>query len=46
VIPPAGNSFEASRFFSDLRENTYMGSGQFERSIPGRDTTKANTLQG
>ncbi|WP_046245934.1 TonB-dependent receptor [Hymenobacter terrenus] len=45
VIPPVGNSFDASRFFSDLRENTYMANGQFERSIPGRDTTKANTYK-
>ncbi|RTQ49584.1 TonB-dependent receptor [Hymenobacter gummosus] len=42
VVPNGGNPFDASRFFSELRENTYMGSGQWERRIAGRDTTKAS----
>ncbi|UOQ65882.1 TonB-dependent receptor domain-containing protein [Hymenobacter volaticus] len=37
-----GNQFDASRYYSDLKENTYMGSGQWERRITGRDSTKAN----
>jgi hypothetical protein len=45
VIPPTGNAFDASRFFSELRENTYMASGQFEHSLPGRDSTKANAFK-
>jgi TonB-dependent receptor len=32
----------SARFFSELKENTYMGSGQLERSFLGRDTTSAN----
>lgn len=36
-----GSLFNASRFFSTLKENTYMGSGQWERRFLGRDTTKA-----
>jgi outer membrane receptor for ferrienterochelin and colicin len=34
-----GNS---SRYFSDLTENTYMASGQWERRFSGRDTLSAN----
>src|SRR6476661_75930 len=34
-----------SRFFSDLKENTYMGSGQWERRFQGRDTTSANQFK-
>ncbi|PJJ54498.1 TonB-dependent receptor [Hymenobacter chitinivorans] len=32
----------SSRFYASLRENTYMGSGQVERSYRGRDTLSAN----
>ncbi|GAA4350572.1 TonB-dependent receptor [Hymenobacter saemangeumensis] len=42
VIPPSGNPYDASRFFSELKENTYMASGQLERSLAGRDTTRAS----
>ena len=42
VIPPSGNPYDASRFFSELKENTYMASGQIERILPGRDSTRAN----
>ncbi|UOQ72655.1 TonB-dependent receptor domain-containing protein [Hymenobacter cellulosilyticus] len=45
VIPPVGSSVDASRFFSDLRENTYMASGQFERSLLGRDSAKVNAYK-
>ena len=45
VIPPGGNPFDASRFFSELRENTYMSSGQWERRLGGRDTTSANQFK-
>ncbi|MCB2406890.1 TonB-dependent receptor [Hymenobacter lucidus] len=41
VIPNGGNPYDASRFFSSLKENTYMASGQWERRIMGRDTTQA-----
>ncbi|WP_176133167.1 TonB-dependent receptor [Hymenobacter sp. CRA2] len=40
-IPNGGNAFDVSRYFSDLRENTYMTSGQWEYRLPGRDTTSA-----
>lgn len=36
-----GSVFDASRFFSTLKENTYMSSGQWERRFTGRDTTRA-----
>ncbi|WP_400193335.1 TonB-dependent receptor domain-containing protein [Hymenobacter sp. B81] len=42
VVPTGGNPFDASRFFSELKENTYMGSGQWEHRLQGRDTTRAN----
>jgi outer membrane receptor for ferrienterochelin and colicin len=42
VVPNGGNPFDASRFFSELKENTYAGAGQWEQRILGRDTTKAN----
>jgi TonB-dependent receptor len=42
VVPNGGNPFDASRFFSDLKENTYIGSAQWEQRIAGRDTTKVN----
>lgn len=42
VIPFGGNPFDASRFFSELKENTYTGAGQWEQRIQGRDTTKAS----
>ena len=32
----------SARFYSDLNENTYMASGQFERRFAGRDTLSAN----
>ncbi|KUG08201.1 TonB-dependent receptor [Solirubrum puertoriconensis] len=41
-IPPGGNPYDASRFYSNLTENTLAGSGQLERRWAGRDTTKAN----
>ncbi|TLM94274.1 hypothetical protein FDY95_09710 [Hymenobacter jeollabukensis] len=41
-VPLEGNITEASRFFSNLHENTVMGSGQWERRIMGRDTTSVN----
>ncbi|NVO83455.1 TonB-dependent receptor [Hymenobacter terrestris] len=44
-IPNGGNPFDASRFYSDLRENTYTASGQWERRFTGRDTTKANEFK-
>ncbi|AII52418.1 hypothetical protein N008_10570 [Hymenobacter sp. APR13] len=44
-IPNEGNITEASRFFSTLKENTYMGSGQWERRFSGRDTTRANQFK-
>jgi TonB-dependent receptor len=34
-----------SRFFSTLKENTYMGSGQWERRFQGRDTTLAKQFK-
>ena len=45
IIPPGGNPFDASRFFSKLNENTYMSSGQWERSFRGRDTTRASQFK-
>ncbi|MCR5888489.1 TonB-dependent receptor [Hymenobacter sp. J193] len=36
---------ETSRFYSDLRENTYMLSGQVERRLTGRDTTRASAYK-
>ncbi|TGE21757.1 TonB-dependent receptor [Hymenobacter aquaticus] len=43
IIPNGGNPYDASRFFSNLSENTYMGSGQWERRIKSRrDTTRAS----
>lgn len=36
-----GSAFDVSRFFSTLKENTYMGSGQWEQQFSGRDTTQA-----
>ncbi|UOG74509.1 TonB-dependent receptor [Hymenobacter tibetensis] len=36
------NQFDASRFYSNLNENTYMVSGQWERRFAGRDTLSAN----
>ncbi|GAB2771873.1 TonB-dependent receptor [Hymenobacter latericoloratus] len=44
-IPTEGNITETSRFFSTLKENTYMGSGQWERRFTGRDTTRANQFK-
>jgi outer membrane receptor protein involved in Fe transport len=44
-IPNEGNITETSRFFSTLKENTYMGSGQWERRFTGRDSTKANQFK-
>ncbi len=43
-VPLAGapNQLDASRFYSDLKENTYMLSGQWERRFAGRDTTSVN----
>lgn len=37
-----GNRAETTRFFSALNENTFMGSGQWETRLMGRDTTSAN----
>lgn len=45
VVPPDGNPYDASRFFSNLKENTYMASGQWERRFAGRDTTKENAFK-
>ncbi|GAA4382399.1 TonB-dependent receptor [Hymenobacter koreensis] len=42
VVPNGANPFDASRFFSELKENTYTGSGQWEQRLRGRDTTQAN----
>ncbi len=42
VVPNGGNPFDASRFFSELKENTYTGAGQWELRMKGRDTTKVN----
>ncbi|MDU0369535.1 TonB-dependent receptor domain-containing protein [Hymenobacter endophyticus] len=36
------NQYDASRYYSDLKENTYTGNGQWEQRFSGRDTTKAN----
>ncbi|MET4105550.1 TonB-dependent receptor [Hymenobacter sp. UYP22] len=44
-IPTEGNITETSRFFSTLKENTFMGSGQWERRFMGRDTTRANQFK-
>ncbi|MDF7812906.1 TonB-dependent receptor [Hymenobacter sp. YC55] len=44
-IPREGNITETSRFFSTLKENTYMASGQWERRFTGRDTTRANQFK-
>ncbi|TGE27289.1 TonB-dependent receptor [Hymenobacter metallicola] len=41
-IPNEGNIADASRFFSELHENTVMASGQWERRWAGRDSTRAN----
>ncbi len=35
----------SSRFFSTMRENTYMSSGQYERRYRGRDTTSVNQFK-
>ncbi|RPD49755.1 TonB-dependent receptor [Hymenobacter sediminis] len=42
VVPLTGSQLDASHYFSKLTENTYMGRGQWERRIQGRDTTQAN----
>ena len=43
-VPLSGapNQLDAARFYSDLTENTYMLSGQWERRFRGRDTTSVN----
>ena len=35
----------SARFFSTMRENTYMSSGQYERRFQGRDTTSVNQFK-
>ncbi len=42
IVPVTGSQLDASHYFSNLTENTYMGRGQWERRLAGRDTTKAN----
>ncbi|SHJ69328.1 TonB-dependent receptor [Hymenobacter daecheongensis DSM 21074] len=41
-IVASPNQFDASRFYSNLKEDTYMASGQWERRWAGRDTLSAN----
>ena len=42
VVTNNGTQYDASRYYSNLKENTYMASGQWERRFTGRDTTKVN----
>ncbi|SDX82575.1 TonB-dependent receptor [Hymenobacter psychrophilus] len=39
-ISPIGSQQDVSSYYSRLRENTYMGSGQWEQRLGGRDTTR------
>lgn len=39
-ISPIGSQQDVSSYYSRLRENTYMGSGQWEQRLSGRDTTR------
>ena len=41
-INPVGSQEDVSSYFSRLQENTYMGSGQLEKRLSGRDTTNAH----
>ncbi|WP_165370461.1 TonB-dependent receptor [Hymenobacter persicinus] len=42
VVTNNGTQYDASRYYSDLKENTYMASGQWEQRFTGRDTTMLN----
>ncbi|MBH8558698.1 TonB-dependent receptor [Hymenobacter negativus] len=41
-ISQVGSQQDNSTYFSKLKENTYMASGQWEQRLPGRDSTRAN----
>lgn len=41
-ISQIGSQSDNSIYYSQLKENTYMASGQLERRLQGRDSTRAN----
>ncbi|WP_210514115.1 TonB-dependent receptor [Hymenobacter terricola] len=41
-ISQRGSQEDNSSYFSQLKENTYMASGQLEKRLQGRDSTRAN----
>lgn len=41
IVSPNGTQ-DCSSYYSKLRENTYMLSGQLEKRLRGRDSTRAN----
>lgn len=41
-VSQVGSQSDNSTYFSRLKENTYMASGQLEKRLPGRDSTRAN----
>jgi len=41
-ISQVGSQQDNSTYFSQLKENTYMASGQWEQRLTGRDSTRAN----
>ena len=41
-VSQVGSQQDNSTYFSKLKENTYMASGQIEKRLQGRDSTRAN----
>ena len=41
-VSQVGSQTDNSSYFSKLKENTYMASGQWEQRLQGRDSTRAN----
>ena len=41
-VSQVGSQQDNSSYFSRLKENTYMASGQLEKRLSGRDSTRAN----
>ena len=41
-VSQVGSQQDNSTYFSQLKENTYMASGQLEKRLQGRDSTRAN----
>ena len=41
-VSQTGSQTDNSIYYSQLKENTYMASGQLEKRLPGRDSTRAN----